>query len=115
LLGQLADGSFAFQAHVVTRHSSKAQAVVVFSNEESGFHMQVPIEPRTGTFHLSPSGKYLAYIEERTTSDYRTELHVWVKDLRGGDQKELFVAPPPNPPSSPQPNVSVTILGWIDD
>jgi hypothetical protein len=117
LLGQLADGSFAFQAHAIKReHPSKAEALVAVSKPESGVHeVQLPAEPHAGTQYLSPSGKYVAYIEERTTPDYRRELHVWVKDLHNREQKDLFVAPPPNPPASPEPNETVTILGWVDN
>jgi hypothetical protein len=67
-----------------------------------------------GSSYLSPSGKYLAYIEERQTPNYRTEWHLWGQDLETGQEKELFVAPSPNPPTSTEPNVTLTVLGWIN-
>jgi len=27
----------------------------------------------------------------------------------------MLITPPPNPPSLPEPNVSFTILGWVDN
>jgi hypothetical protein len=45
----------------------------------------------------------------------RTELHLWVKDLALGEDKELFAVPPPKPPTSPEPNVTLSILGWINN
>jgi len=116
LLRQLPEGTFAFLAHLtMADHPGKPQPFIVLRKPENEVHVQLPAEPRPDTIFLSPSGRYLAYIEGRTTPRYQTELHLWVQDLEGGGRRELFVAPPANPPSSPQPNLTVTILGWIDN
>jgi hypothetical protein len=54
----------------------------------------------------------LGFTEARMTKDYRTETHLWVKDLESGEEKELLTLPPPNPPTSPQPNETLVVLGW---
>src|SRR5258707_4038287 len=53
--------------------------------------------------------------DDRLTPNYQTERHLWVKDLASGEDKELFAAPPPKPPTSPEPNVTLSILGWINN
>jgi len=63
----------------------------------------------------SSSGRYLAYIEERRVTGYRSERHLWAVDLATGREKELFVQPPPGLPSSPQPNVSMWVVGWMSE
>jgi hypothetical protein len=114
LLGQLPDGSFAFQAHAMREgRPSEIQPFTVISNNDSSVQMQFPDTSRAGNCRVAPSGKYLAYIEERTTRDYRPEFHLWSEDLETGKQKEQFVTPRPNPPTSTEPNVMITLLGWI--
>jgi hypothetical protein len=85
---------------------------------DSDFHAkkQIPLQrPSIRSFYLSPSGKYLAYIENRQVPNYQTESHLWGRNLESGEEKELFVAPSPNPPGSPEPNVVFTVLGWVDN
>jgi hypothetical protein len=55
----------------------------------------------------------VAYVEERRLApNFQPEPHLWGQDLQSGEEKELFVAPPPNPPTSLEPNVVLTVLGW---
>lgn len=63
-------------------------------------------------FHLSSSGRYLAYVEDRLTPNYRNERHLWGLDLESGAKKEFLATPPPGLPTSPEPNVVFTVLGW---
>jgi len=65
-----------------------------------------------GDCYISPSGKYIAYLESRLRPDYRGEQHLWVRDLDSGEEKDLAATPPSNPPSSPEPNVALVVLGW---
>jgi hypothetical protein len=62
---------------------------------------------------LSPSGTYLAFIEEVVTKAYQSEFHLSFKDLGKDEEKELFVLSP-NPPQSAEPNRSLTLLGWLE-
>jgi len=116
-LGQLPDGSDLFQDYAVKKGGPASELhpylVIVHSNPKA--EKQFPLKFAVGRVVPSPSGKYLAYVEERHTRDYRTELHLWVKNLATGEDKEVFAAPPPNPPDSPEPNVNLSFLGWVND
>jgi hypothetical protein len=117
LIGQLPDGSYLFQDYAAKKGAPLAelQRFLVVSNAETKLQKQLPQKFRARSYYLSPSGKYLAYIEERQIPNYRTELHLWGRDLQSGEEKELFAAPPPNPPASPEPNVVLTVLGWANN
>lgn len=114
-LGQVPDGSDLFQDYAVPKGGpfGNPKPYLVISSPASKSQKQFPLKFAIGRVVLSLSGKYLAYIEDRQTPNYRTELHLWVKDPQSGEEKELFAAPPPNPPTSPEPNVTLSILGWI--
>jgi len=95
---------------------AQAQTFLVLAKSGAQDKKVIPLRPsRLESFHLSPSGKYLAFTEALTTKDYRSERHLWVKNLQSGEDKELFAVPPPNPPASPQPNETVVVLGWIEN
>ena len=116
LLGQLADGKLVFQGHAVKQgRPADMQCFVVVSDSASGTQKPHPKKCVAGTYQLSPSGKYLAYIEERPTPDYRPQFYLWSEELETGQQTELFVTPAPNPPTSIEPNVTLTLLGWIGE
>lgn len=120
LIGQLPDGDYLFRDWGLKKGWRKAhlesESVLVITGPDFKSKKQIPLHKvNVGSFYLSPSGKYLAYVEEREVSNYRTERHLWSIDLESGAEKEMLVTPPPNPPSSTEPNVSLTILGWIDN
>ena len=120
LLGQLPDGTYAFLDYAMKNPLSKAPAqadsFLVLAKARAPAEKVIPLRPaRIENLHLSPSGRYLAYTEARMTKDYRTENHLWVKDLQSGDEKELLALPPPALPSSPEPNQAFVVLGWTPE
>ncbi len=114
LLAQLPDGSYLFQDYYIRKGRSpgEPEPFLVISNPEAKAEKHFPLKPRTGSWSVSPSGKYLACIEERQVRNYQTERHLWVKNLDSGEEKELAASPAPNPPTSPEPNIMLTVLGW---
>jgi len=72
------------ESHPVT------EAFLLVSSKDSKLQKTFPLKFPIGTCYGSPSGKYVAYLEQRRTPDYRSELHLWVKDLESGEEKELF-------------------------
>jgi len=121
LLGQLPDGDYLFrdlglEKGPLAKAPIQPESFLVITGPDFKSKKQIPLhKANVGSFYLSPSGKYLAYVEERQVPNYRTERHLWSIDLASGAENEMPVAPPPNPPSSPEPNVSLTILGWLDN
>jgi hypothetical protein len=113
--GQLPDGRYLFLDYGAKQGKSPGQTepFLIISSNDSMPQKTFPLKFAIGGF-ISPSGKYLAYIERRTTSDYRSELHLWVKNLETDEDKELASFPPPAPPSSPEPNQTIFILGWMN-
>ena len=116
-LGQLPDGTNLFQDYAVKKGgpASALHPFLIIDNSDRKAQKQFSLKFAFGHSVPSPSGKYLAFIEERHTPDYRTELHLWVKNLASGEDKEVFAAPPPNLPNSPEPNVTLSLLGWLSD
>lgn len=121
LIGQLPDGSYLFRDYALKKGPLpkppiELEPFLVISSSDSSSQKQTPLQ-RLGLrqFYLSRSGKYLAYVEDRQIPNYRTERHLWGRDLQSGEEKELFVAPPPNPPTSPEPNVTFSVLGWVNN
>src|SRR5215471_6170756 len=120
LIGQFSNGNYLFRDYALKKGTSakaplQSQAILVISGPDFKVQQQIPLERfRLAQFQSSASGKYLAFVEDRQTPDYRTEQHLWAKDLQSGEEKELFAAPPPNPPTSLEPNVTVVPLGWIE-
>jgi hypothetical protein len=118
LIAQLPDGSypfrdFALRKDILAKAPMELEPFLVYTAPDFTARKHIPLQRlRLSTYTLSPSGKYLAYVEDRQTPDYRTERHVWAMDLESGTEKELLAAPPPNPPTSPQPNVTLTVVGW---
>jgi hypothetical protein len=116
-LGQLPDGSDLFQDYAVKKGgpASELRPYLFVTNSDPKAQKQFPLKFAIGRVVPSPSGKYLAFLEDRHTPDYRTEVHLWVKNLATGEDKEVFAAPSPNPPNSPEPNVNLSLLGWLND
>lgn len=114
-LGQLPDGRYLFQDYGIKQGNSNNQSepLLVISAADPKLRKYFPLKFPIGECYISPSGKYIAYLERRQTRDYRSEQHLWVKDLESGEEKELAAAPPPNPPSSPEPNLTLFVLGWM--
>ncbi len=115
-IAQLSDGRYLFLDYGAKQGKSPGQTepFLVISGNDSKLQKTFPLKFPVGGY-VSPSGRCLAYLERRTTPEYRSEVHLWVKDLESGAEKELFAAPPPNPPASPEPNLSLSILGWINN
>jgi hypothetical protein len=116
-LGQLPDGTNLFEDYAIRKGgpASDLHAFLAVASSDAKTQKQIPLKFAIGRVVPSPSGKYLAFIEDRHTPDYRTELHLWVKNLATGEDKEVLAAPPPNPPNSPQPNINLSLLGWLSD
>jgi hypothetical protein len=113
--GQLSDGRYLFLDHGVKQGKSPRQTehFLVIAGADGKLQKILPLKFPIGGY-TSPSGKFLVYLESRITPNYRSEPHLWVKNLETGEEKELFSAPPPGPPNSPEPNQSIFILGWIN-
>jgi hypothetical protein len=114
-IGQLPDGRYLFQDYATKQGSPRNQSgpVLVISGADPKLQKYFPLKFGVGDCYISPSGRYIAYLESRSTPDYRSEQHLWVKDLDSGEEKDLAATPPSNPPSSPQPNVALFVLGWM--
>jgi hypothetical protein len=118
LIGQLPGGGylfhdFALQKALSPKASAALESFLVFTTADFSPVRHIPLEKiRLGTCTLSPSGRYLAFMEDRMTPDYRTERHLWGMDLESGTRVELFVAPSPNPPDSKELNIVLTVLGF---
>jgi hypothetical protein len=111
-IGQLPDGSYLFEDYAVPSGKlSQLQAFLVIAKPGSKPQRTFPLKFAIRDGFLSSSGNYLAYIEDRETPNYRTERHLWVKDLRSGEEKELFAVPPKSP-ASDEPDVTISVLGW---
>jgi hypothetical protein len=116
-LGQLPGGANLFQDYAIKKGGPAANPVpfLVIANSDPKAQKQFPMKFAVSGAVSSPSGQYLAFIENRHTPDYRTELHLWVKNVATGEDKEVFAAPPPPLPNSPEPNVTLSLLGWLSD
>lgn len=117
LLGQLPEASYLFQGYASREGAARGnpEPFLVIYDSESRQQKQFPLRPRIrpGSYSISPSGRYLAFVEDRLTQNYRTEGHLWITDLESGEERELLKTPAPNPPTSLEPNVAVTLLGWL--
>jgi hypothetical protein len=121
LIGQLPDGNYLFRDYglkkgPLPKAPIQFESFLVIDGSDFKSERQIPLHKLgLGSFYLSHTGKYLAYVEDRQTPNYRAERHVWGLDLESGAEKELLVTPPPSPPTSPEPNVIFTVLGWVDN
>lgn len=117
LVGQLSEHSYLFQGYASRQGAEKGnpERFLVIHDSEARQQKYFPLRPRVRpqSYSLSPSGKYLSFVEDRMTPDYRAESHLWIIDLESGEEKELLKTPAPNPPTSVEPNVTMTVLGWL--
>ena len=115
-LGQLPNGSYVFEDFAVQKGKSLSELApfVVIAAPDAKSLSVAPLKFALGRGVLSPSGRYLAYIENRQTPGYRTEQHLWVRDLASSEDRELFSVPAPGPATSAEPNVSLSVLGWLN-
>jgi hypothetical protein len=116
-LGQLPGGENLFEGHAIKKGGPAANPLpyLVIAGSDPKAQKEFAMKFTVSRAVPSPSGQYLAFIEDRHTLDYRTELHLWIKNLATGEDKEVFSTPPPNPPDSPEPNVTLGLLGWLSD
>lgn len=114
--GQLPDGRYLFLdfARKQGKTLGQPEPFLVVSGVDSKPQKQFPLKFTMGECYVSPGGKYLAYLEQRQTPDYRGEPHLWIKDLESGEEKDLLSVPPPSLPNSLDPSVTLFVLGWID-
>jgi hypothetical protein len=116
LVAELADGSYVYEDYVAhSTQRGKAHSFVVIVSPDRKQQRAFPVRSRATSYRVARSGRYIAYIEERQTRQYQTERHVWAVDLDSGAETELFAVPPPQPPTSLQENVALTVFGWIGD
>jgi len=116
-LAELASGDYLFEQCRETSRSrgARPECFLVVSGANSAKERRFPIHPRFPAYtRFAPSGKFIAFVEDRTTPQYRSERHVWVMDLESGKETEVYVAAPPAPPTALEPNVTVSILGWAE-
>ena len=121
LIGQMVSGDYLFRDYAVKngplpKRPIEPESFLVITGPDFKSKKQIPMrKSELDSFFISSSGKYLAYVEERQTPNYRAERHLWGLDLESGAEKELLFAPPPGLPTSPEPIVSFTVLGWLDN
>jgi hypothetical protein len=116
-LGQLSDGSYIFQ-DFGTRKGGPMSALdpfLVIAKPDGTLRIIFPLKSAIGHGFLSPDGRYLAYVENRQTLSYRTEQHLWVKDLTSGEERELLAVQAPALPTTPDPKVTLNVLGWLEN
>jgi hypothetical protein len=116
-LGQLSDGSNLFSDDAVRKGEPfrNLKFFLVIFHPHSRSRKQFPLKSAIRGGFVSPSGRYLAYLQRRQLPNYRVEFHLQVKNLESGEEKDVFVSPPrPNPSNSPKPNVTLSILGRLN-
>lgn len=121
LIGQTASGDYLFRDYAVKNRTLPKppiapESFLVVTGPDFKSRKQIPLQlSGLDSFSLSPTGKYIAYIENRQTQDYRSERHLWGLDLESGLKRELLATPPPALSTSPEPNLVLTVLGWVDN
>ena len=121
LIGQTVSGDYLFRDYAVKtgtvpKPPKGPESFLVITGPDFRSRKQIPLQlAGLDSFSLSPSGRYIAYIENRQTQDYRSEHHLWGLDLESGLKRELLATPPPALPTSPEPNLVLTVLGWLDN
>jgi len=115
ILGQMPDGRCIFLDYAAKQGSpGKPEPFLVLSSPDVKLGKAFPLHFSIGEVFMSPSSKFIAYLEDRHRPDYRTEVHLWVRNLESGAEKEVFSVPPPPLPNSPEPNVTLRLLGWMN-
>ena len=113
LLGQSPQGDyifwdFGFEQASHSPPPAEAQSFAVLAEHDGHTIRVAPIRASGPPMRLSASGRFLAYFERRTLKNYRSEYHLWIKDLQDGTEKEL------SPPEgvSQNPSLGLNVLGW---
>jgi len=122
LIAQAADGSYVFRDYgekkgPQPKPPAALDGILVVTGADFKPRRQIPLEKSIGAglkLSLTADGKLLAFVEDRRLQNYKTERHIWAKNLQTGEDKELLAVPPPNPPNSAQPSYSAVILGWLE-
>jgi hypothetical protein len=120
LIAQAADGTFLFRDFGQKKGPPPKPPIVldtvlVFTGADFAPQKQLLLAKRgCSGFAFAPDSKFLAFVEDRQLPTYKTERHIWARNLQTGEDKELLMTPPPNPPNSPQPSPSAVILGWLE-
>ncbi len=95
--------------------AADSEQLLVITGPDGTAQKGIPLQNAKGArlFQLAPSGKFLLFVEDRLLKNYTTERHLWAKDMATGEEKELYVLPPPGYQNS-QPNMTLTLLGWSE-
>ena len=115
LAGQSRDGKFFFQDFALKVGPQKPpihyDSILLVTDSNLQALKQLPLQhsPGVSGIQISAFGRYIAFIEDRIVN-YRTERHLWSKDLESGEEREWLVIPPPAV-GSPEPEASLTLLG----
>ena len=119
LIGQAENGNYVFHDYARPKSAvpktPEPPGFLVITGVDFKIQKQILLRAGVSEFELSPDRSLLAFVEDRQLPGYKTQRHLWMRDLQTGEEKELFTAPPPNLPNSPDPNVTVTILGWLEN
>ena len=113
-VGQLPDESYVFQDFATRRGNpaSALDAFLIIGRSATDAVTVIPLKAYMARGVFSPTGKYLVFVANKTTPDYRPEQHLRVVDLHSNAEWDLISLPPPGPPSSLEPNVFLSLLGW---
>jgi hypothetical protein len=115
LSGQSRDGKFFFQDFALKVGPQKPpihyDSILLVTDSNLQALKQLPLQhsPGVSGIQISPTGRHIAFIEDRIVN-YRTERHLWSKDLESGEEREWLVIPPPAV-GSPEPEASLSLLG----
>jgi hypothetical protein len=97
-----------------TQSAPKGPVVMAISpNLKPREQAQLRTQPFANQFWVSPSGRYVAFLEGRLTESYQSEMHAWVKDIKTGKEFDV-VGVPPLKYGSPEPWVTLSVLGVAD-
>jgi hypothetical protein len=118
LIGQLPDGSYLFRDYArkagpLPKPPLRMSSFLVIAKPGSTMQKQIPLQVSVGVhqFQLSPSGRFVAFMEDRQVANYKTERHLWTKNLETGEEKELLLMPE-TPPQPTDPIPVFRVMGW---
>lgn len=121
LIGQAENGNYVFhdqarQKVPVPKERIEPPGFLVITGADFKIQKQIALgRADASEFELSPDGSLLAFAEDRQLPGYKAQRHLWIRNLQTGEEKEVLAVPLANPPTSPNPNVTATILGWLEN